>query len=454
MKKGILTLLVSLSFVANGFADPVLTPRETQLEARIAALEKQVALLTRVQEVNKEVQIKKDTETPIVKANQDGFALQSQDQNFTVKFKGLVQADGRYYANDNTAGGSNTYLIRRLRPILEGTVYKYFDYRLMPDFGSNQTVLQDAYIDFKYWPAASLRAGKFKSPLGIERLQPDAVGRFVETALSTNLTPNRDIGVDLHGDLFDEVVSYDLGIFNGAPDGANADASDAHDDKEVVGRIFTQPFKNTSNDALNGLGVGLGGSWGSSHGSTNSIPTYRSDGQQNIFTYAPSSGTVTSDGPRYRLAPQGSYYYGPFGFLAEWVLASEQLKNGTSTARINNRGWQAAGSYILTGENASYKDIVNPRKPFDPKKNQWGAFEVASRFSLLDIDKDAFPTFANPLTQVRGARAWGLGLNWYLNKNIKVMTDFFQTFFDNGGPTAGADRKTENAILTRIQLSI
>ncbi len=437
----------------SGISRAETLPSGKTVDERLAELEQEVQLLKRQKEVDQEVQIKKNLETPVVKASQDGFGFQSQDQNFTIKFHGLVQADGRYYANDNTSSGSNTYLLRRLRPYIEGTVYKYFDYRLTPDFGQNATVLQDAYVDFKYWSQASLKAGKFKSPIGIERLQSDPNTMFIETALSTNLIPNRDIGIDLHGELFDGVVNYEAGVFNGAPDGANGDANDAHDDKEGAGRIFIKPFKNTTYDALNDLGIGLGGSYGSAHGTTNTVPTYKSDGQQSIFTYTPASGTVFAHGPRYRLAPQASYYYGPFGFLSEWVLSSEQLNNGTKTARINNRGWQIAGSYVLTGENNSYNGIT-PRNVFDPRHNTWGAFELATRFSSLVIDKDVFPNFSNPLTQISGAKAWGLGLNWYLNKNIKIMTDFLQTFYDGGGSVANSDRKNENAILTRVQFNI
>ncbi|MSR77489.1 MAG: porin [Candidatus Omnitrophica bacterium] len=443
-------LLVSVSGVS--WAD-VSASSGKSIDQRIEELEQEVQLLKRQREVDREVQAKKDLETPVVKVSQDGIGLQSQDQNFTMKFHGLVQADGRYYANDNTSAGSNTYLIRRLRPYIDGTVYKYFDYRLVTDFGNNATVLQDAFIDFKYWKQASLKFGKFKSPIGIERLQSDASMMFMEFALSTNLVPNRDIGIDLHGELFDGVLNYDAGIFNGALDGANGDANDAHDDKEAAGRIFLQPFKNTTYDSLSGLGLGLGGSYGTAHGTTNTIPTYKSDGQQNIFTYAPASGSVFAHGPRYRLAPQASYYYGPLGVLSEWVLSSEQLNVGTLSKRINNNGYQIAASYVLTGENNSYSGIA-PHNIFDPRNGKWGAFEIATRFSQLDIDKNVFPSFSNALTQVRAAKAWGLGLNWYLNKNVRVMTDFFQTFFQDGGAVDGAIRKNENAILTRVQFNI
>ena len=46
--------------------------------------------------------------------------------------------------------GADTFVLRRVRPILEGTLFKNFDVRLTPDFGGGTTVLQDAYVDLRF----------------------------------------------------------------------------------------------------------------------------------------------------------------------------------------------------------------------------------------------------------------------------------------------------------------
>ena len=71
----------------------------------------------------------------------------------------------------------------------------------MPDFGGGTTVLQDAYLDLKFSPAFKLRTGKFKSPLGLERLASALDIPFVERAYPTSIVANRDIGVLLFGDV-------------------------------------------------------------------------------------------------------------------------------------------------------------------------------------------------------------------------------------------------------------
>ena len=159
-----------------------------------------------------------------------------------------------------------------------------------------------------------------------------------------------------------------------------------------------------------------------------------------------------ADDNRVRLAPQAYYYFGPLGVLSEFILSSQDVTNAGTNAEVNNKAWQIASTYVLTGENASYGGVV-PRYAFDPRNGKWGAFEVAGRFSSLMIDHDAFPVFANPLTSVEEAKAWTLGINWYLNKNLKFMTHFEQTFYDGGGATGG-DRKTEHALLSRVQVYV
>lgn len=65
--------------------------------------------------------------------------------------------------------------------------------------------------------------------------------------------------------------------------------------------------------------------------------------------------------------------------------------------------------------------------------------------------KDAFPFFADPTRAARVAESWGLGLNWYLNRNVKFQLNYEQTDFTGGG-TKG-ERPKERAILSRFQVA-
>ena len=180
-----------------------------------------------------------------------------------------------------------------------------------------------------------LQAGKFKSPVGLEQLQSDVYMSFNERSLVTDLVPNRDLGVELHGDLFGGAVSYAAGIFNGAPDyNGTTINSDSDNDKAFAGRLFSQPFKNTDMNVLKGLGFGVGGSYeyDRQRPPPGLTPGYTTDGQQKFFTY---TNGVVANGQHWRISPQGYYYYGPLGLLGEYVISDQQVvKYGAGPRRI------------------------------------------------------------------------------------------------------------------------
>jgi phosphate-selective porin OprO/OprP len=376
----------------------------------------------------------------------DGFILESEDGDFRLQIRGYLQSDGRFYLESNApTDGANTFLLRRVRPIIQGTISRYFDFNLTPDFGGGEAVIQDAYLDARASAKLRVRVGRFKPPGGLERLQSDAYTAFVERALPSSLLPSRDIGVQLHGELASETVAYAAGVFNGSPDSGNAD-DDSNDGKDVAARIFVSPGAR-GGSPLTGLGFGIAGTTGTHSGA---LPVYVSGGQLPIFTYVPG---VVADGTHTRLTPQLSFFRGPLGFQAEYARSRSEVRQpeaGTS-ARITLQAWQATALVSLTGDTAQY-DGVRPRRPYDPGKGQWGALELAVRVNAFEADDLAFSGgFADREASVRKALAWGLGLNWHLTRHVKQQITYERTSF-TGGAAGGADRPAENALFIRTQM--
>ena len=142
------------------------------------------------------------TRSPPPPAPRTASASSRRTASSPLRLKGLVQTDGRFFLVDSAVPVTNTFFIRRARPILEATVGKYLEFRLQPDFGQGTTVLFDAYTDVKVSPAFAVRVGKFK-PRGGSRAatsRPSDIV-FAERALATNLAPNRDVGLQLSGDI-------------------------------------------------------------------------------------------------------------------------------------------------------------------------------------------------------------------------------------------------------------
>jgi len=433
-------------------SDPAELKQEIQdLAARLKVLERRL-------ELQREAAQTAAAETPVVKASPKGFSLQSKDGANVIKLRGLFQADDRYFLDGATP--ASTALLRRVRPILEGTVNETYDFRLMPDFGAGKAIIVDAYVAARFKPSFVLTAGKFKPPVGLERLQSATDIRFVERGLPTDLVPNRDIGLQLSGDLFGGRASYALGYFNGVADGTSSDNIgdvDTDGDGEAAARLFFQPGANANNFAWRGLGFGVSATYGHTDGTaTNTgLAALKTPGQVNFFNYRTGGTPTFADGRRTRIVPQFYYYYGRFGVLGEYVESSQELTrvNGavTTSDKLTNDAWQVAFHWFVTGEDEAYRGFT-PVSTFSPKNHTWGALELVARYHQLRIDPDAFvggvDSLADPATQASKATAWGLGVNWYFNQNIKWVLDYDRTKFDGG-----ADRDDEQVLLSRVQLS-
>ena len=432
---------------------PALSP-EASLEDRLERLDQQARIVESQRGLDPETASGGARGTPIVKAGADGFILSSADSSYRLKLGAHVQVDSRFFPQDPNQLSTNTFVLRSARPILEGTVARYFDFRFMPDFGNGTTTIQEAYVDARVRPQINIRYGKFKPPVGLERLKKESDQIFIERAQPTNMVPNRDLGVELYGDLWHGVLSYAAGAFNGVADGASGDIAD-HDGKDFAGRTFAHPFKFVNLVPLQGLGVGISGTFGDRQGTTAvpSLPFYRTSGQTTFFRYRSDgtpAGTVLASGTLYRYSPQAYYYFKSLGLLGEYVVSSQDVVLGSTTTTVRNNSWQVAGTYVLTGEKATYANVV-PKRALDGTPNSWGAFEIAGRYTQLNIDKSAFPFFADPQASAQRAGAWALGLNWYLNTIVKFVLNYEQTDF-RGGSSKG-DRDKEKAILGRLQLS-
>jgi phosphate-selective porin OprO/OprP len=457
---------------------------------------------------------------------------------------------------------SDKFIIRRARLQFAGTLAKDWDFLIAPDFGGGQARLFDAWADMHYWQPASFAIGKMKGPQDLERLQTATNLLFNERAYPTQLAPNRQIGAMLHGELegpgFDtkyisnishtqELFSYQLGIFNGSQDNQAVQNSDTtnFDNKAYMGRVFAHPFRHVEWEPIQRLGLGFAGnftSWEGQNGQT-PIASLVSQGQSNIVNYqgpqiVPSagntsvtevvapitgSGTATNqrvittqatttlysgaflDGSQYHFAPQGYWYWGPFGLMADWTSSTQGLGVNQSSTTITTRAsdtspttnnatggqtpgqrvttvttqttapnlgksisqtnlaWQVAASYVLTGEDNTYW-AIKPRENFNPFEGKWGAWQLAFRWHELDIDKDTFTNygtasnqlylFSDPRSSIQHASTWGVGVNWFLNSNVSIKGNYEQTTFTGGAVTDTnqvADRPDEKVFFTRVQ---
>jgi phosphate-selective porin OprO and OprP len=325
---------------------------------------------------------------PITPPPAGGVYAHTDDMRFVYRMTGFMHLETRssFIEEDQVARSDVTFDLRRARAAVEGTMFRILDARLLFDLAMDVVPL-DAYVDLRAHRAASLRFGKFKSPFGFERLAPVFAVQFTERAYPTQLAPNRDFGVFLHGQSERRTVGYEIAALGGAEDLEirNFYAGAPH----FAGRIFLMPFHATRLESLRELGLG-------------------------------ASTTVGDDadanGLRLRWSVHGHYQLKRLGAWFEFVESSEGVGSHVPGESITNRAWMLQTSLALTEDVNDYFGI-KPRHPFAPRLGRFGAFVVAARVHELRMGE----------TSVEGgalvARAGGVALLWKLNH-------FFESRFD------------------------
>lgn len=383
-------------------------------------------------------------EEPRIDAGPSGFSLGSADDEWSLRLRGLVQVDGRYFTDGSAPDDDNEWILRRVRPTLEGRLGERVSFRITPDFGGGDSQLIDAWIETKLHAGLTLRAGKFKPPVGLERLQSGSDLRIVERSVVTELLPNRDIGVQLSGGSLR--LSWGAGIFNGVNDGRSADQDD-DGQPDLAVRLFSEPLDTDSDTKL---GIGIGASFGSTDGSIGAplLSGYRSPGQNTVFDYRSGADGAFADGKRLRVSPQFYLYRGSLGLLGEWASVRQDIRRVTAgvdrSATLDHEAWQMTAEWYVTGEAAGYRDAGGT-----------GGVQLVARLSRLEIDQDSFVggalSFANSATGASRMQTQALGINWFPVTGVKASLAIHHSTF-RGGASNG-DRPDEDVIFLRLQHS-
>jgi phosphate-selective porin OprO/OprP len=169
------------------------------------------------------------------------------------------------------------------------------------------------------------------------------------------------------------------------------------------------------------------------------------------------------------IAADDATMYG-FEGAAQWkflYLAGEYYRwsvdRHNSSLDPDFSGYYVEGAWVLTGENKAYNagkaawGGVRPDNNFDPNGGSgWGAFELAARYSKLDLNwNEGIAGAATPAGGVRGGEQTitTVGLNWYLNPILKLQMEYEWVKVDRlsgGGLQAGQDL---NILGTRMALN-
>ncbi len=383
----------------------------------------------------------------------DGVRLKSGDGAFQAQVGVYVHADSAFHDNDR-ADFSNGTELRRGRISVGGTLFSNWDYKLEADFagttagGSTNTVtVTDAYVRYTGLKPVALTAGNFKAPFSLEAVGSAKYMTFMERGLPFAFLNTRRLGgmVSTNGSNW----TLAAGWFGDGVTTQNVD----DEGMQLAGRGTFAPFSGKGR----ALHLGLSGAWVEpQQAAGNRIETVRFRGkpEANIIadgtlessllldaggnSFGASSGrlvdtgNITGDVDSYTLfGAELAAVQGPFSFQGEYIRTDVNR----AAADVDFNGFYVYGSWFLTGESRAYKadkgvfDMLVPKQSFSLNGGGPGAWEVAVRYSSLDLnDRDILGGEIDDLT---------LGLNWYVNQYVRLSANYVSVLDVSGGARHG-----------------
>lgn len=398
-------------------------------------------------------------------AGKDGFYVRSNDGNFDFRITGQVQVDYREFFNTNDQKDIDNFQLRRIRFGLESTLYKYYEFRFMPDFAKGQSIIQDAYMNVHYIDAVQFEFGKFKQPFSYEQLIQDRYVPTLERSLIDQLVPARDVGAMIHGEnIFNNRFDYGMSISTGEIN--DSGVGDTNNHKDLNGRFAIRPFNDPDMSTwLQGVQVGVSGTTGIEQ-EVMSPSSLMTPDTVTFFTFNSTAGrTAYANGLRTRVSPELVYFNGPFGFLTQYYVQHQQIQaneSGPGAKFLFNvpfTGYFVMATLLLTGETRkTYSQAIDPIHPFNPfcPCASPGAWELVARVSKLNLGDEVFSKnpvaqLANPATNSDEATEMTLGFNWYLTKFVRVQFNYAHDWF--GQPVLEGTNPAVNKIQHQDSLS-
>lgn len=437
-------------------------------------LDQQIKVLQRLRENDLDSASSVTKSAAKIQAGASGLWIRSPDSTFGFRPRAIVRIGANWDLDDEQNKTLDNAQVQTARLGFDFALYKFVEGKVNLDVSKgNAAALQDGYLSLKLAPWVAVGAGKFQVPLGWERFISPSDLLFYDRALPSQIAPNRDVGLQFAGKLGNGVVEYAVGAFDGGSDGSNID-KDFNDDKDLYGRLWLAPARNTGIELLEGLGFGVGVSGGQHDGAVPS--SYKTTSGNTFFSW---NAADSLDGHGFRIAPQLAWTAGSYAVWGEWIASREVVYRGAATTITTDSvsgkivygtaksttakpskslwttAWQVGASWVLTGEDASFGG-VKPAHPWG--KDGWGALELSGRISQLVVSDAAFhgAAYADSTKSARQALSYGGAINWHLVKGTRLQAGYERTQFKDGAATGKVvrDRKPENQLFLIASTSI
>ncbi|KFL35490.1 OprO/OprP family phosphate-selective porin [Arenimonas donghaensis] len=400
----------------TAFAQQASDQEVAELKAQVQALMARIEQLEERDDAQSAVNVDTAEALKAVQATQPkvetkgGLKVTSPDGTASFSLGGRLHFDGYAWDRD-LATTTGTSEFRRARLTLGGTVSGW-EYKIEQDFaaGTNLDGLRDLYI------ARTLGPGKL------------TVGHFKPYRSMEELTSSNEIL------MMERPFASATGLFSGRQFQQGVGYLVAGDNWTAGGTVFN--LRGASGPRNEGMGFAGRTTWAPVMGAEQVLHLGAWYSHENInqgsanlsasANYAgrrgPSLGIATSPGAGGEqvdaLGLELAGLFGPVFFQSEYANASFGQPLG---ADQDVRTFYVQGSVMLNGGRKSYK--AGNGVFASPKVGEHGLWELTARFD--NIENQDIPGLE--------ASTWILGMNYYINPNLRLMFNYTQGDNDFSG---------------------
>ncbi|HUD51854.1 OprO/OprP family phosphate-selective porin [Parvibaculum sp.] len=438
-------LYLGASAIALTLAGPAFAAESAdELQKRVDNLEATIdALRSEIADIRKQPEFKPSP----------NFTTSSGDYAF--KFRGQIAADAAFF---NVDKGTNDYndgtQLRRARLGIDGTIQKDWLYRLEIDVGSasrddsasGEIDVKDAYLQYKGLEEhTTITIGQHKTPNTLEQAISSSDTLFTEIPLFVEAFTNRttaggDYKAGVSAKYSDVNWTATLGVFGenysingGGNSGGTATTVYKDEGWGPAARLTWAPV----NGVTETLHLGVSGYWRDTGGRTTGL-RFRTGPEVSVdSTRLVDTGNIAANDYSFAGAELAGQY-GPIYLQSEYGRTDVDRVTGSD---VSFDGGYVGASWVITGENREYKDgafaRIKPKNAFSLAKGGWGAWEVAGRYSTLDLNDG----------NIAGGKEtnYSLGLNWYPNNYLRFLVDYVHFDAKKSGIQNEGD-----AVITRV----
>ena len=375
------------------------------------------------------------TDNTAIKLGKNGLQIETADGDFKFKLGGRVHADASTSSDDNfldsdgnQVNANNGTELRRGRIEYIGTFFRDWIIKNQLEFAGDEISLRDLWLRYAGLDFVDITVGEQKQAFSRELQESSNDMLFIERSVMNVINGalvDRAMGVNIssQGDIW----AGQVGIY-GDSIATNKRKIAADEGWSVSSRFSFTPIAE-KNKLIH---LGIAGNYREPNGLANSTLQLASR-STNMSNLSLIQSTTTDINNIKMLGLEASAILGPFSLGGEYTNTWINRKNGESNLYFN--GWYGEAAWTLTGEQRNYKNgrffRVKPTNNFNLNKKRIGAWELAARYSEVDLNDGNF----------NGGKLSNLtiALNWYLNENTRLMAGYDKALDITDSPLTNSD---------------